>query len=105
MRPFFPYYGSKWNMARYFPWPDHEHVVEPARPEEKLAPGGNDMAFPVLDRSQTPNETFQLGLTKRELFAAMAMQGIMAEDSNQNIHTVADLAVSQADALLKRLAK
>jgi len=65
---------------------------------------GNDMAFPVLDREQTPNETLQLGLTKRELLAAMAMQGILAEDSNQNIHAVADLAVSQADALLKRLA-
>lgn len=25
----FPYYGSKWNIARYYPAPEHELVVEP----------------------------------------------------------------------------
>lgn len=29
MRPFFPYYGSKWNIARYYAAPDHEFVIEP----------------------------------------------------------------------------
>lgn len=29
MRPFFPYYGSKWNIARYYPAPEHDVVVEP----------------------------------------------------------------------------
>lgn len=29
MRPFFPYYGSKWNIARHYPKPAHELVVEP----------------------------------------------------------------------------
>lgn len=29
MRPFFPYYGSKWNMARYYPAPASGVVVEP----------------------------------------------------------------------------
>lgn len=29
MRPFFPYYGSKWNIARYYPAPEHDLVVEP----------------------------------------------------------------------------
>jgi hypothetical protein len=29
VRPFFPYYGSKWNIARYYPAPEHELVVEP----------------------------------------------------------------------------
>lgn len=29
MRPFFPYYGSKWNMARYYPRPSEHHVIEP----------------------------------------------------------------------------
>ncbi len=29
MRPFFPYYGSKWNIARYYPAPTHEVVIEP----------------------------------------------------------------------------
>lgn len=29
MRPFFPFYGSMWNRARYFPAPQHDVVVEP----------------------------------------------------------------------------
>lgn len=29
MRPFFPYYGSMWNRARYFPAPQHDVVKEP----------------------------------------------------------------------------
>jgi hypothetical protein len=29
VRPFFPYYGSKWNIARYYPAPSCETVVEP----------------------------------------------------------------------------
>lgn len=29
MRPFFPYYGSMWNRARYFPAPQHDIVKEP----------------------------------------------------------------------------
>lgn len=29
LRPFFPYYGSKWNIARHYPRPAHGHVVEP----------------------------------------------------------------------------
>lgn len=29
MRPFFPFYGSKWNIARYYPAPRHDLVIEP----------------------------------------------------------------------------
>ncbi|MCV9879227.1 hypothetical protein [Brenneria izbisi] len=29
LRPFFPYYGSKWNMARYYLEPKHNIVIEP----------------------------------------------------------------------------
>lgn len=29
MRPFFPFYGSKWNIARHYPAPEHVLVVEP----------------------------------------------------------------------------
>ncbi len=29
LRPFFPYYGSKWNVARYYPKPDYDLVIEP----------------------------------------------------------------------------
>lgn len=29
LRPFFPFYGSKWNIARYYPRPEHDLIVEP----------------------------------------------------------------------------
>lgn len=29
LRPFFPYYGSKWNIARYYPAPRYNHIIEP----------------------------------------------------------------------------
>jgi len=29
MRPFFPFYGSKWNIARHYPRPVHDLVIEP----------------------------------------------------------------------------
>jgi hypothetical protein len=47
------------------------------------------------------------GLTKRELFAAMAMQGLCAYPSliDDTVTGVARLAVEQADALLAELAK
>lgn len=49
------------------------------------------------------------GLTKRELFAAMAMQGMCASESEEdgmyNPTTAATRAVTFADALLKELAK
>ena len=47
---------------------------------------------------------FATGLTKRELFAAMAMQGILANPS-WDVHDVPVVAVEAADALLAELAK
>ena len=29
MRPFFPFYGSKWNISRHYPRPSHGLVIEP----------------------------------------------------------------------------
>jgi hypothetical protein len=29
LRPFFPFYGSKWNIARHYPAPTYETVIEP----------------------------------------------------------------------------
>jgi site-specific DNA-adenine methylase len=29
LRPFFPYYGSKWRAARAYPPPLHRQIVEP----------------------------------------------------------------------------
>lgn len=46
----------------------------------------------------------QHGLTKREYFAAMAMQGLCA-DSMAPTFQIAEQAVIQADALLKELEK
>lgn len=45
------------------------------------------------------------GTSKRELFAAMAMQGILAADANNDVSYAecAEWAVKQADALLEAL--
>lgn len=57
-----------------------------------------DYGFP-----QEPNP----GLTKRELFAAMAMQGLCQSPHAWNVPTreIAQYATEQADALLAELAK
>jgi hypothetical protein len=65
---------------------------------------GRDMAFPALDTSYTPNGTIQLGLTKRELFAAMAMQGMLGDPERGGPPVdYAHGAVECADALLTAL--
>ncbi len=67
--------------------------------DNSYSPNPYSPAFPLLNH---------YGLTKRELFAAMAMQGIA---SNPNAATtegpdvVAGAAVEAADALLAELAK
>ena len=43
------------------------------------------------------------GLTKRELFAAMAMQGILARSGGHTDQTLAAIALQSADALLMAL--
>lgn len=45
------------------------------------------------------------GLTKRELFAMAAMQGLRSTGDYSDRHEVARIAVAQADALLAELAK
>lgn len=45
------------------------------------------------------------GLTKREFFAAMAMQGLRADRQQFPRDEIARMAVADADALLKELAK
>lgn len=47
---------------------------------------------------------YQQGLTKREYFAAMVMQGLMAcPDISGSREIIAEESVKQADALLKAL--
>jgi hypothetical protein len=48
---------------------------------------------------------WKIGLTKRELFAALAMQGLMGLPVEMSHVVVARSAVEQADALLAELAK
>jgi hypothetical protein len=65
---------------------------------------GNDPAYP----SGNGVSMYQWGLTKRELFAAMAMQGLRACGDPQcprNSDRIADIAVADADALIAELSK
>jgi hypothetical protein len=45
------------------------------------------------------------GLSKREYFSALAMQGIMADGQTKDIPSIATAAVMVADALLAELEK
>ena len=47
----------------------------------------------------------QTGLTKREYFAAMAMQGLLANTKNSFYERVANDALDAADALINALNK
>ena len=61
---------------------------------------GEQGAFAMLD---TNGSFTQYGLTKREYFAAMAMQGLV--DRHISYEVVAEHAVKYGDALLKELDK
>jgi hypothetical protein len=57
-------------------------------------------------RYDWPDEYGREGLTKRELFAAMAMQGLLADPYTSGSHQiVADESIKFADALIAELAK
>lgn len=56
--------------------------------------------FAKGNRPAYPNER-QDGLTKRELFAAMALQGLIAAGATYNV--ALDNAVEMADDLIKKL--
>lgn len=81
---------------------EHTKPVE-ARTEDLV--GKNEPAYPVADASCCQYG----GLSKRELFAAMAMQGMMANPNHAEfIHSHAErasLAGLAADALLKELSR
>lgn len=72
----------------------------------------NQPAFPAMDMNQNMGidrlELRYKGMTKRELIAAMAMQGMLA---NGNLETWMDLneipkeSLKRADELLKQLEK
>ena len=69
---------------------------------------GDKPASPVKPEVIQGNDQVYLGLTKREQFAAMAMQGICGNPEyspvgDENFILAAKDAVTQADALLKEL--
>lgn len=66
-------------------------------------PTGRSIKFDFPDIISIPNH----GITKRELFAAMAMQGILANPHQEvvNIKNIARASVEQADDLLRELDK
>ncbi len=65
-------------------------------------------AFPVIseekDKYDSPFDDIKsYGLTKRELFAAMAMQGILAGGSNERSTMIVQAAIVCADDFLTQL--
>jgi hypothetical protein len=63
---------------------------------------GNDSAYPIAPEQYSP----EFGLTKRELFAAMALQGLLADPySTQEFADMASMSVQVADALIAELSK
>ena len=71
----------------------------------------NEPAFPVKWTDREGWETTEMGLTKREYFAAMAMQGLMAVNDKgtgdmtwqESCGKAAEISVMMADELLKQL--
>lgn len=67
---------------------------------------GSEPAAPVVDDCiSTHNQEIFYGLTKREHFAGLAMQGILANQYNASMtaDAVAKQAIENAEALLKGL--
>lgn len=62
-----------------------------------------DAAF--ASRAQFNNEKSTFGLTKREYFAALAMQGVIASigDAYPSSDLIAQISVEIADALIEEL--
>jgi hypothetical protein len=64
----------------------------------------NHSAFPLACNYGAGDEV-TYGLNKREYFAAMAMQGLLADGAVDMAPALASLSVKYADALLAELAK
>lgn len=67
---------------------------------------GQEPAFPLAVTNANGQTQFDIGCTKRELFAALAMQGFITRGiGNGDPELRARLAVMHADALIAALAK
>ena len=60
---------------------------------------------PVLIQSPSLQNETSLGLTKREYFAGLAMQGLLASNNGQSIDYLIHQSIKAADELLKQLEK
>lgn len=63
-----------------------------------------------MTNPETKVEVYSINLTKREMFAAMAMQGMLSNSFvdprfEGNIRGIAEIAVEHADALITELNK
>lgn len=71
----------------------------------------NDPASPCAFKDFNPSTGEEVsrmqwfGLTKREHFVALAMQGLLAGDSNMGYTSAAERAVKHADTLIAELNK
>ena len=63
---------------------------------------GDDFAYPNQETQEWARST---GLTKRELFAAMAMQGLIGTDLSGSAADLAVVSIQAADALIAELSK
>jgi hypothetical protein len=59
--------------------------------------------FPITVHLRDSETHIEWGLSKREYYAAMAMQGLLATDRYQEIAIAAEDAVRYADVLIKKL--
>lgn len=67
---------------------------------------GNDLINPAFIDIPGERGYTEPGLTKREYFAAMAMQGLLANSALENGHDVtAEWAVNMADRVIAKLNK
>lgn len=66
---------------------------------------GQELAFPFVETREMQGESISFGLTKREHFAALAMQGLCANTAYGDTQDefIAKWSVDQADALLRAL--
>lgn len=64
---------------------------------------GADTAFPAWEMGGQGPEPTSFGLTKREMFAAMAMQGLLASTRGFTFNVYAKEAVKLADELVSEL--
>ena len=66
---------------------------------------GNEPTHPHLVHTPGGGVDYKKGLTKREYFAAMALQGLLPTNISQSIEEDAKNAVKLADILIEELNK